>query len=67
MGLIDNMQQLREDEYEGLLKSPEVEETRRGTRAGGSAARTRSNTRRAKTTRSTQCAAIWPRWAPCLC
>ena len=26
MGLIDNIQQLREDEYEGLLKSPEVEE-----------------------------------------
>ncbi len=26
MGLIDNIQQLREDEYEGLLKSPEVDE-----------------------------------------
>ena len=26
MGLIDNMQQLREDEYEGLLKSPEADE-----------------------------------------
>src|SRR5487761_127133 len=26
MGLIDNMQQLREDEYEGLLKSPEPDE-----------------------------------------
>jgi len=26
MGLIDNMQQLREDEYEGLLRSPEPDE-----------------------------------------
>ena len=26
MGLIDNMQQLREDEYEGLLKSREADE-----------------------------------------
>ena len=26
MGLIDNIRQLGEDEYEGLLKSPEVEE-----------------------------------------
>src|ERR1700691_837960 len=26
MGLIDNIQRLREDEYEGLLKSPEADE-----------------------------------------